>query len=390
MKHLLNILLFIGPFLLQAQNPIQVQVGTQSGYEYNVFNANPNRQVISAEGDTLSALQSGFFQQLSIESKWRKKIKANQFDIKFRTRYDYLPTLQSANLLRPELSLGYTRKIKKKASIYWKGRYVGFQTNRIPDDTEVLAVPVGYRRLQTDIGWKFRLHKQNRSRIQSSLLEKRYTPGEDSGLKYVAVRLDLQSKQRIKKEGKASSYLILDADIQRRHYIRTFMEFFDEEEEDLDEEDFDPDFSEEVRELERIWQYHTLSLAYQYDYAKSFSISSGVSFQQRLDRLDDQFGYLQWLSFVKISVEKGPLELAWKIEGIHRAFTHLGAIKGENELLRHQYLRTSVSLLYAISERCTLSLNANLRKRWRNRAERATTFLPYTNGMISLGIKYRF
>ncbi len=384
MKRVLIVIFFCIPLLTKAQSPFQIDVETRSGYEYNVFNANKNKILVSEEGDSTLALQSGFFQHFNLSAKWKKKIKKNQLSFKARTRYDYFPELSAANLFRPEVSFGYSYKLNRKSSLFFKSRYLLYKTNRIPDDTEVISVPVGYQRLNADLGFKFKPIKNNKSQIQFSVLEKQYAEREESGLKYGAFGINFQTKQRFKRKRKPSNYLALELDFQRRNYLRTI--FGEEPEEDeMEDEEFEMDSTSQ-----RVWQYHTAKLEYTYGYSKAVKIRTGLALQQRLDILDKKFGYNQWQPFVKLEIEKGRLNFNWKVEGVFRSFSNLKATKSGNELLKHRYLRTSLSVNYAVSKHLDFTVRGNLRKRWRNFSDGATSFLPYTNGMISAGVKYRF
>lgn len=385
MKRILIIILVTLPLLTNAQNPLQVEIETRSGFEYNVFNANENRIILSEEGDSTSAVQSGFFQHFNLTTKWKKKIKKNQFSFKARTRYDYFLGLSTANVFRPELNLGYTYKFNRKSSLFFKSRYLLFKTNRLADEREVITIPPGYQRLGADLGYKFKPLKRNKSQIRLSVFEKRFAEGEESVLKYTAYGVNFRTSQRFKRKRKPSNYLAFEADVTRRNYFRTtFGEEFDEDE--IEEEE---DFAED-QVTQRIWQYHTTQLEYTWGLSKTLKLRSGLAFQQRLDILDQKFGYTQWQPFVKLEVEKDRLKLAWRVDGVFRSFTHLKATKTGEDLLKHQYLRTSLTANYAITDQLDFTVRGNFRKRWRNFTTSATNFLPYTNGMISAGIKYRF
>ena len=66
MKRVLIVFLWVLPLIALAQSPLSFEIGTRSGYEYNVFNAHPSRVLISEEGDTTSSVRSGFFQHFNV------------------------------------------------------------------------------------------------------------------------------------------------------------------------------------------------------------------------------------------------------------------------------------------------------------------------------------
>ena len=218
MKRVIIVIFFCLPFLTKAQNQFNFQVETRSGFEYNIFNANKNRFLISEEGDSTSAIKSGFFQHFNAQASWKKKLDAHQFSSKLRTRFDYFPQVTSGNLFRPELNFGYNYKFNKKTSLFFKTRFLIYQTNRLPDETEVLNLPTSYRRINGDLGLKFKPRKNNKSQIRFSILEKNYVPSEESDLKYNALGINFRTTQRLKRKGKPSNYVSLELDFRRRNY----------------------------------------------------------------------------------------------------------------------------------------------------------------------------
>ncbi len=385
MKRIPILILFL-PLFAQAQSPWQIEFDTRSGYEYNIFNANENRVFISEEGDTSSAVQSGFFQHFGMQVGWKKEIKAHQLSFKARGRYAYFPELSTASLFRPELQVGYAYSINKKTAIFFKGRFLKYQTNRIPDDTNVLLPPQSYNRGQADLGVKFRPFKYNKSQLRATFFRKAYFSDEDRSLRYNAFQINAETKQRFKRKGKPSNYLSLEFDFTRRQYVDERWIFEDVEEEDMEEEE---EFAELIINY-RTWQYLTAKVEYSFAFNKALRWKTGLLWQNRQDIRDQRFGYQQWQPYIKMELKKGKVSANWKIEGIFRQFTHLSASKTSSVLLRHQYLRASFNFDYALDAHWSIMVQANYRQRWRNEAENASTFLPYTRGILSAGIKYRF
>ncbi|MCR9287762.1 hypothetical protein OAF63_00780 [Saprospiraceae bacterium] len=379
MKRIFNFLLFSMPLLLLAQTPFKIQVETRSGYEYNVFNASKNKWKV-IDDDSIPAIQSGFFQHFNIKNKWEKEIENHLFLVGLKTSFDYFPSLEEANLFRPELNLKYQYELNKKSSLFFRGKLSKYQTNRFNDD-EGFSMPTSYAWLGADFGYKIEPFKYNRTQIKLSAYEKQFEPSEMRNLKYSAFRINLLTTQRFKKAKRLYHYLSFELDFARRNYMDSFFELDEEEpEEEI--------FYEDSRE--RIWQYSTLDLSYKHSFSREARLKMGLSLQKREDILDEQFGYNQWKPYLKFSVKKEKLEVSANLESVFRFFTHIEATEDGNELLIHKYLRTSVLLKYNFSEQLGLTLRGSMVIRQRNLMENAKNYLPYTNGLISLGIKYQF
>jgi len=102
------------------------------------------------------------------------------------------------------------------------------------------------------------------------------------------------------------------------------------------------------------------------------------------------FGYRQLRPYNRIIQEESRLKIYLKADGILRNFSQLKASKGNDELLQHRYLLLDLEFDYQLSDQWAFIVRGIYRQRWRNQAESATSFLPYTNAMLSLGFKYQF
>ena len=132
-------------------------------------------------------------------------------------------------------------------------------------------------------------------------------------------------------------------------------------------------------------------MGYTYKINTALKIEGGLSFQQRLDKLAERFGYQQWQPSVALVWKGDKLKLQWKMSYAFRIFTDLKADENGLFALRHQYLRNSFLATYSLNDNWILSGQFNLRKRWRNQPIGATNnYLPYSTGVISIGIKYQF
>jgi hypothetical protein len=292
-----------------------------------------SRVFISEEGDTSSAVQSGMFQQFSLKADWKRQFKKHQISLGGKTRFDYFPGLTEANLFRPEARLNYAYIVNKNQSFFFKSRYIMHRTDRIPDETSVLILPRSYQRWQSDLGYKFRPFDNNRSQVQLSVFRKIYDPSENRSLMYDAFQVNFKTKQRFKQKGRPSKYLTLELDFAKRNYLD---ERFEEEGEG----------SEEIINY-RNWQYHTVDVEYSFAPSKKLRWKPGIAFQQRLDILDEKFGYRQVEPYLKVGFEEEKVSLDLKLQTTFRYYTGLEAAKDSEALLRHQYLRVGMSFKYS-------------------------------------------
>ena len=377
----------LSPLILFAQTSVQLSVDTKSGYEYNAFNNAKNQFMANAEGDTVSNIQSGVFQYLGIQGAWKSTFKKHKFGLTAKFRMVNYWQLKTANLLQSEARLAYSYSLKKTSSIYFNSNYLIYQTNRLPNEVEVIAIPASYKRLGTEFGYKWQPFRRNKTRLEIDVLQKTYSPNENQQLQYIAFGLNLNSTQRFKKKGKRSSYLRLELDMHQRNYVnaptRVFWESIEAEEVDF-EEDF-----EELENL-RIWQYYSAESDYSFSINRILKLTTGLAFQYRRDVLDEQYGYQQWQPFVEAKWVFAKLNLKWKMSMAFRTFTHLKADHTELYALQHNYWRNSLFITYELTDQWTLVGQFNFRKRGRNQPPETTNrYLPYFTGLISVGIRYK-
>lgn len=357
--------------MAQEKGRFGFRIETQSGYEYNVFNSNAQRQIVM-DGKTVSALQSGFFQHLDTRVEWKKKWKKrHDITTRLRARYDLFPKISDANVLRPELYVAYNYRLKKGVRLFAKGRYTDYRTNRPADETGVLPVAASYKRWGTDLGISWKPMKNNTTKVQVETLEKRYADRVARKLRYRYLALDVETKQRIKKKGRPSDYLTFTANTTRRWYKDEVLQ------------------SDNVlKNIPRQWQYYTISLAYKHQPSKKMYITPKLTYQRRKDVSQNRFSYQQYAADVKMGLKSKTWDMAWSVGTFYRPFSELLSIKNSTNKLKHTYLRSSVWFTYALHENWKISAKARYFGRWRNDNQLATTYLPYTNFLIGAGVRY--
>lgn len=369
-------LLALFPLLLKAQTQPKTsfkgQLGSGAGYEYNVYNAGNNQFFLIGE-DSVVGIQSGFFQRLQLNTSGKISHQRSALGFKFRTRYDYFPSLTEANVIRPEASVSYQYKLKKFHSLFWEGNYVLNKTNNLEDATSVINTTNSYRRAWMELGYKFRPIRFNASKLTLSLQDKAYAEQETGQLRYASKRVDFQSKQRFKRKGGSLQYLILDAYVEQRNYED--IRFFENEEEEF---------------KERIWRYYAGKISYEKAVKDKLKLGFGLSYLERTDILAERLGYQQPSLFTEFGYKDDKWILSMKLQYDYRQYTNLKARSDQEEELLHQYLRASLRANYNIADQWEWQTSLQVRQRWRNYAEGATRFLPYTNVVLSSGLRYSF
>ena len=385
MRFCLLIVLLL-PIILMAQNPIKLSIETRSGYEYNAFNGNKMKAILDEDGNSLISIRSGFYQRWAVRGSWKKKLKAHTLGFSAKASKDEFWALKSANSFRSDYQFSYTYKVKKNTFWYYKAQFSTYRTNRIANATEVISIPSAYKRLGSNLGYKFRPHKKHKTQIEVTALQKTFQADNDRQLSYFDFGLELTSTQKFKKKSKPASYLTLSLGIHQRNYVdRPTDDFWDLDE--LGEETIDFDSLNEYR----TWVFQTLKLDYTFKVNEALKITSGIALQQRLDIIEAQFGYRQWQPFTTIVWEINKLKLHWKLSSTFRTFSQLKADEHDLFALKHQYLRSALLATYPLNDSWLLSAQFNLRKRWRNQPPDATNnYLSYLNARISIGIKYKF
>ncbi len=370
------------PLFLMGQNQPKTsfkwQLGSGAGYEYNVYNAGNNQFFLIGE-DSIVGIQSGFFQRLQLNTSGKISHKQSTFGWKFRTRYDYFPSLTEANVIRPEASVFYQYKLKKFHSLFWEGNYVLNKTNNLEDATSVINTTNSYGKTWMELGYKFRPIRFNSSKLTLSLQDKAYAEQETGQLRYASKRVDFQSKQRFKRKGESPQYLILDAYVEQRNYED--IRFFETEEE---EEEFEEEFEE------RIWRYYAGKISYEKAVTDHLELGFGLSYLERTDVLAERLGYQQPSLFTQLGYEDDKWTLSVKLQYDYRHYTNLKARSDQEEKLLHQYLRASLRANYKIADQWEWQTSLQVRQRWRNYSAAATRFLPYTNVVLSSGLRFSF
>lgn len=374
----------LSPLILFAQTSVQLSIDTKSGYEYNAFNSAQNIFTQNAAGDTISNIQNGAFQSLGLYGNWKKKLKKHKFGLASKVRIDNYWQLKAANALRSETNLRYSYSPQKTSLLYFKGNYLIYETNRLPNEVEVIAIPAGYKSVNANFGYKWQPSKRNKTQLETSIAQKIYSPNGNKQLQYLAFGLNLSSTQKFKKKGKLASYLSFEMEVRQRNYVDAPTDIFWEE---LEEE------LEDLEELEsyRTWQYYTAKTDYAFYINRPLKLTTGLAFQYRRDVLDEKFGYHQWQPFVQVKWNLEKLSLKWKTSMAFRTFTDLKADSNELYALQHNYWRNSFYVTYELTDQWTFVGQVNFRKRERNQPPESTNrFLPYSTGLISIGIKYKW
>ncbi len=370
------------PLTLLAQSFPEFTVELGGGYEYNVFNAPPTQ--LTADSSRFGALRSGAFQYTDLRVDWDNEWENSELKFGLRGQFNYFPGLSEANLMRPGADLSYRYHLDKKSSLYTEVRYRNYQTDRGADPNEVFIIPRAYRTWEGLAGYAIRPAKNTWLQFEVHARNKRFAASSNRQLQYNRLGVRAELKQRFRKKGQPSSYFYATLDLNRRVYQQEDFTL-----EDLLEEE--PLEGEEDENLgERLWRYQQLDLRYKFQKWGDVQLETGLGFLNRSDILQERLGYRQVRAFTKLKYGQGPWKLTWTTSYTYRPYTELAALAGEEELLLHQYLRTSLTGSYSFKEDWLVMLRTSTVKRWRNQSEKASNFLPYFNSVVRVGIQRKF
>lgn len=376
-------LLLSWPLALFAQSFPEFSVELGGGYEYNVFNA-PPPQLLAGDSSRFGALRSGAFQYTDLRVDWDNEWGNSTLKLGLRGQFSYFPGLSEANLMRPGGDLSYRYKFDKKSSFYTEVRYRNFQTDRGIDPNEVFIIPRAYRTWEGLAGYAIRPAKDTWLQFEVHGRNKLFAASGTRQLEYNRVGIRAELKQRFRKKKKPSSYFYATLDLNQRMYQQEDLSLI-EDEEGMPEEEVD-----DTNNGERLWRYQQLDMSYRFRKWENIQLETGLGLLNRSDILQERLGYRQVRVFTKLKYDEGPWKLSWTTSYTYRPYTDLAALANEDELLLHQYLRTSITGSYTFKEDWRVMLRTSTVKRWRNQSEQATSFLPYFNSVVRVGIQRKF
>ena len=379
-------LIAILPISLAAQSEFGVQAQLGGGYEYNPFNTG----ISHPDSSSNAAIRSGAFQYTSLRMSWQQEWDNSELRTALHGQYFYFPGLKAANLFRPGADLKYQFNFSEDASLYTDLRYRAYQTERGVDPTAVLNIPASYRTYDGLLGDAFKPATNSSLQAELHVRNKLFASNRNSQLRYNRLGVRLEWKQRFRTEGKPSGYLYASIDINQRVYLEEELlleeefETFPEEEEEFEEEELEPEILSE-----RIWRYQQFDLSYRFRKWDNLQLETGISLLNRTDVLQERLGYRQVQLITKLRYRNDRWSWSWNNSYTYRPYTQFDADPEGEELLLHQYWRTSLTATYQLSEEWQVFGRVSSVKRWRNQADQATTFLPYFNASGRVGIQFK-
>ena len=371
MKIVYSALFFVIVLNGAAQSDFDLSFASSTGYEYNVFNANANQFIIRDSVEE-TALQSSYFQRIQIATGWSIKSKHHALKLNGSWQQDYFPELKIANLTRPNARIRYTLKINKKHSFSLTAQYRGYQTQRPEDDTEVLRPPRAYHRYNGLGKYSWKPFKGTSMYFQGGLIKHIYKTTVLREFFYDAWESEVGLTQRLFKSKKQSHSIGVRAEYAVRHYF---------------DANIDPMTNDETIK-KREWRYLRLTGTYAWSLRKRLKISIGASADERQDILQNRYGYRQYQSFLKIALKSKKFDFSVRGSAARRNYHTLRANSESVELLRHDYLRANINLVWKVSKRLHVIGRASGISRIRNLPDGARSFLSYDNALVSLGLKF--
>ena len=356
---------------LFCQTDFDLNVESNSGYEYNVFNAHPS-ETFTQNGTKENALQSGYFQNIRITSSWGLKTKYHYMSVRGEFKKDYFPLLKVANQYRPNARLKYTFKPSEDQYLTIYGRYNKYETNRPENEEEVLLLPRAYDRYQVLAKYNIELPLNRVVYAQVNWRYNDYATVATRDFYYKSINARLSIEQSLFKNKRESHAL----QVQFEYGIRNYYDF---------------DFSKEKEAFrERKWLYYIIESEYEWKVKKRMKMILGLSAVKRMDVYQERFGYTQFRPYVELEFKHKRFEFDVISSFTRGVYQSIKAEKGSDVMLKHNYLRARMTITWKPIKRTEFIFRTSLISRRRNLPESASSFLSYDNAILSLGMNYKF
>ena len=366
------------PLSVFGQSIFQIEAESGGGYKYNIFNAGP---AYLTDSLGRQPLEQGGFQYTRLNMDWDYTWKSSKLLTDWTVHYDYFPSVSMANLLRADIDLRFQHQINKQNRLFTEVNGNLNRTQRGQDPTAVFGIPTTYQNGDFRIGTYSRLQDNLWITVEGNARIKKYAATPTRQWRYMRYGGEVELKNRFKSAERKYSYLYTTISWNQRDYIDLLSLIPDHDETLADTTD---------QSNERRWQYQQIQSRYKFPSWGAYRLETSVSFLNRSDLWQNRLGYQQWRIGTKLTYRKGPWYSYGTISYTHRPYRSLMATSDGEATLLHRYLRAHISAAYRFHENWQFNLKTTAVKRWRNEAQNATTFLPYFNMQIKLGLRGRF
>ncbi|WP_298510136.1 hypothetical protein [uncultured Kordia sp.] len=354
---------------------VQVSTETTTGFESNIFKA-PN-SLFSEDTDVLMQREALVTESLYQDAlfKFSYRFKDRNYDFKFSMNPEFRYYFDAPNAKRLLLNsrANYTMKLKRRleweSDVHFKLRD---QKGQDLDQNE-LNTTLGYRQLNAFSGLNFRWYKNNRSFVR---LEYRFKDFYNSNTRSIAYH----------RYGISTGFRHLDWKDGLLHSVGIEAGFY--------HRSYDIVSRATGQTSDRVWQYLNVALSYKLPLSQHWNLTTGFAYEKRMDRTNDEFGYNQFRSSIKLQYKAEKLNLRLTSSYSLRKFNELVAENSEeNEvgLLKYDYLRLRFLGSYQLNNNWSIIANGYLIDRASNNTNVNTTaFRAYNSYYAGIGIRYTF
>ena len=352
-------------FFAFTQSNIDMEVYTDTGWEYNIFRASPQQEQ-KADQNEQPAIINGIYHSASISSAYKLKLDKHRFTIDGSLEYRYFPGHDRANQNLPKVKLLYYYRHSSTSKIYASVQYKKYAMLRINETGDEFQTQLGLEKKHAYLKHYLKVSRRLKLRTKASLSQVQFRTLSNNPLRYNAYSIYAGISQSLYSRKKIVHSANFSIEFSKRHYLPRVEDNFNRIRNDI-EINFDFDLN---------WRYNALNF--------------GVELRDRNDLIQDRFGYRQIKPFVRYQYDRKRLELTCKLSYNHRNFKTLLADNDSDELLQQRYLKYHLTAEYKLKKYMYLMTGIYYIGRTRNLPDASRIFRPYTNIRTSIGISYKF
>ena len=347
---------------VSAQRYFDMDIGAYTGYEHNIFRASSSSNT-RIENGTNEFIQSGFFQSFDYDSRFKIKKGHHRFYLDGELSFIIYPLVSEANQIRPKFKFMYSLRPGKSFSLYALASYKKYNALRVDDQGDEFLLQRAFEKFEYALRYQLRINKRFRLKVKPSLIKARFNTLSNRIQYYDAYGLKVKLSQLLYSTKKYVHTIHFEIDAAHRNYYTG-----------LDSG------------INGIRNYLGLNLDYEIDLTDKAGISFSVDVMDRLDPSQNRLGYRQILPSMSLELLNDKVRIYTKLSFTHRRYKTLLAGKGSTEFLVQNYLKANLTIAYKLRKSYELFFKCSAIDRSRNQVDLATSFLPYDNYKIKIGI----
>ncbi len=371
MKYYTTLLCLFFSAITSAQ--IEISVSSLSGFEANIYRT-PDQFV---EDDILLNKEdlhlNSIYQDVNTRFKYTKTWRYSTLKGYFTPKGRFYFSEPELNQLTLNAKLHY--KYNFKNNLKWETNLIYRLKNRSGQDLDQneLGIPFGHSLANISSGLHFRLYKNNRTYAIANYGYKSFDKTSTRKVSYYKYGLDLEFKNILWKSHLLHSYGVTLGFNNRDYDITTF---------------------QNNTNRTRTWQYFKLGVFYKLPLNKQWSIKPMLSFEERIDKTNNQFGYKQIKPQLEINYRGEKFTGNFRANYTKRTFKTLTAQDIEEEeigVLNYDYLRLKFDFEYKLNTNFSLASEVYaLHRKSNNLNLNTTAYRSYNNNYVGIGMRYKF